>query len=115
MNDVEITLNCQGYKLMVRLIKTYPFYEYRCGYVSIPKGHPIYGLSDDEIYEQFPDVYEMAHGGITYAGEIDGEWWIGFDTSHAFDTKNTRSLGYVLLTLKKLLQAVMEVTNEYNL
>lgn len=63
-----------------------------CGYVGLPKGHPLHGkhYSDIEGVE--------AHGGLTYTrkcegpichtpapGESDDVWWIGFDCCHCYD------------------------------
>lgn len=79
-----------------------PFKNYN-GYVAIPKGHPYYGKSYDDM-----DV--RVHGGLTFDGwgggkpmkkEIFGKkkdwtldpenwpdpelWWVGWDTSHLGD------------------------------
>lgn len=56
-----------------------------CGYVALPRNHPLYGLHyDDEIVG---DV--SVHGGMTYSGErFEGDpndWWFGFDCAHAGD------------------------------
>lgn len=69
-----------------------------CGYVGLPPGHPLHGVTVNEI--DF-DV----HGGITFYGSLCQEeadeghgichvpepgrpadvWWIGFDCGHALD------------------------------
>ena len=58
-----------------------------CGYVGIPKNHPLWGkhYSDDEVGIQ-------VHGGLTFADSANpdgdwggGLWWFGFDCSHAGD------------------------------
>lgn len=54
-----------------------------CGYVALPKSHPWFGLELDEIH----DV--RVHGGLTWAGEAPehpGQWVVGFDCGHAWDT-----------------------------
>ena len=61
-----------------------------CGYVHIPKEHPLYGMNLHGIDE--PYVYNVVavhpHQGLTWAGPIEidnrGEdsWWIGFDCNH---------------------------------
>lgn len=72
-----------------------------CGYVGVPKGHPLYGVD----YERVPDeLHQAAHGSLTYSdtchetgdpsfgichvpepGRPDDVWWLGFDTAHAYD------------------------------
>ena len=70
-----------------------------CGYVAVPPGHPLHGLS----YTDFPDEGPYAHGGITFTdgcqesedghgichvpepGEPADVWWIGFDCAHGYD------------------------------
>lgn len=62
-----------------------------CGYVGVDEAHPSFGKGYDDV-----DV--DVHGGLTYAdkctghichvpesGMPDSVWWLGFDTSHAFD------------------------------
>lgn len=64
-----------------------------CGYVAVAPGHPWHGKGSDEVPA---DV----HGGLTYAdacfgpichvpapGASDDVWWLGFDTSHAWDLR----------------------------
>jgi hypothetical protein len=55
-----------------------------CGYVGIPKSHPLWGkhYSDDEVENL------DAHGGLTHSGEDQDDkdtWWFGFDCSHGGD------------------------------
>lgn len=57
---------------------------HRCGYVLVEKGHPLYGVLDDELPVDFrPEV----NGGITYAGHKnnDDRWAFGFDFDHYWD------------------------------
>lgn len=50
-----------------------------CGYVKLPPNHAFSGKHYDEI-----DV--QVHGGLTFAcRDLDGGWWIGFDTAHFED------------------------------
>lgn len=93
MNDrymVERQFEHMGYECVV----TFSAQGYRCGYVGIPKGHPLYGkdykdyleikkedLKDREISGTFPllcalfddderiqiEAYFQCHGGITFA------------------------------------------------
>ena len=56
-----------------------------CGYVGIPRGHKLYGMSYQDAEKNFPF---HIHGGLTYSGELDGEdglQYFGFDTAHGDD------------------------------
>lgn len=60
-----------------------------CGYVSVPQGHPLYGVHYDAVYEKYPNVDSNVHGGLTFS-ELVHNWgkdmWVfGFDCGHAFD------------------------------
>ena len=59
------------------------------GYVRIPEGHPYYEKTYDDI-----DV--RVHGGLTFGDHIFGRdkyfsdgYWVGFDTAHYGDTKES--------------------------
>jgi hypothetical protein len=53
-----------------------------CGYVGIPKIHPLFG-------KHYDDACIQIHGGLTYADSDEdwggGLWWFGFDCAHAGD------------------------------
>ena len=56
---------------------------WRCGYVGIPKEHPLYAIDYDKIEA---DV----HGGLTYGstspvGDEDQRYYVGFDCCHCGD------------------------------
>lgn len=57
-----------------------------CGYVGIPKEHPLAGMSYEDI------SFLRAHGGFTFAseGKKEGSWpegyyWYGWDYGHLGD------------------------------
>lgn len=59
---------------------------YRCGYVGVPKGDPLYGMQyDDEIF------YAVSvHGGLSFSDTRkfvtpDDIWFFGFDCGHCGD------------------------------
>jgi hypothetical protein len=66
------------------LIVRAPKLRHLCGYVGLPRGHPMYGRNDDA-------GRVTVHGGITYSrpspptGKADGLWWLGFDCAHCYD------------------------------
>lgn len=79
--NVEYRGEAHGLAVLVR----HNFLGYRCGYVGVPKGHPLYGTG----YDKAEDMGLHAHGGLTFAGEFealgDGLWYLGFDCAHAWD------------------------------
>jgi hypothetical protein len=50
---------------------------HRCGYVTVPEGHPHYGKGYD-------DIHADVHGGLTYANKGT----FGFDCAHLGDAKD---------------------------
>ena len=59
-----------------------------CGYVGVPTGNLLWGLSEksDTDKSLWHELDENIHGGLTYAQEDDdGWWWFGFDTAHHDD------------------------------
>lgn len=66
-----------------------------CGYVGVPKTHPLFRKNYNDVYESHPKV--SAHGGLTYSEKCQGAichpveeegdevWWFGFDCAHAGD------------------------------
>jgi len=65
-----------------------------CGYVGVPTGNLLWGLSErsDDASELinaencWRELDMGVHGGLTYAQEDDdGWWWFGFDTAHHND------------------------------
>lgn len=78
------------------LINRNPHTGHLCGYVGVPKGHPLHGKSYDDVpYEQV-----SVHGGLTYTEGCQGDpekdichvaedgdhvWWLGFDCAHNGD------------------------------
>ena len=56
-----------------------------CGYVEVPERHPLHGA---DLYEgnRVNDLMNLeVHGGVTFADEINGVYYIGFDCAHAGD------------------------------
>ena len=53
-----------------------------CGYVALPKGHPLYG-------KHYDDLAIECHGGLTYSKFEDNDWVIGFDCAHGGDESRT--------------------------
>ena len=70
------------------LIRHMPW-GYYCGYVEVPKTHPMFGKE----YNKLPEEWHMAvNGGITFSEIVegfdpfvDGRWLVGFDCAHLFN------------------------------
>jgi len=89
-------ITAAGYRAVVLFVNK----SHRCGYVRIPKSHPLYGL---DYLEKSPSLIEAStgycstpanvfdvHGGITFSAldlldEGDEGWWFGFDCNHVGD------------------------------
>jgi hypothetical protein len=97
----------------------------RCGYVTVPAGHPAHGKGyDDDLLGNV-----SVHGGLTYAEpEEDGGWTFGFDCSHygdaghpewengntyrrIFDGGEYRSLDYVQGEIESLARALLALAS----
>lgn len=53
---------------------------YRCGYVAIPKGHPLFGMDWENEETEALDV----DGGITYGEGDEDIWVLGWDAGHGW-------------------------------
>lgn len=90
------------------------------GYVAVPKDHPFYGKSYD-------DVPVSVHGGLTFSSQVSSEWlemaepidcslvdvenmWVlGFDTCHYMDNLETWPIERVIEETLNLKQQLEEV------
>lgn len=50
-----------------------------CGYVQVPTDNPLHGVH----YSNLDTI--VVHGGLTFSGLIEGDYYLGFDCSHAWD------------------------------
>ena len=79
-----------------------------CGYVKLATDKELQNfLSVDHV-----DRYIQLHGGCTYIGpreEIgDTGTWIGFDTLHCFDGRDTQTVVYCTKECKRIIDALLE-------
>lgn len=88
------------------------------GYVIIPKSHPFY----EKSYDELNDIIDV-HGGLTYSSYVNirskkiyvpeltnedlGCWMIGFDTAHWNDTLHSCPKEYVILETLNLKMQVL--------
>lgn len=89
----QICITRAGLLAVVRVVSLEEGYRHhRCGYVAVPKGHPLFG-------EGYDDVSADVHGGLTYASEgtetypipSADYWWFGFDCAHCDDAPIDKS------------------------
>ena len=84
-NEAEWISEATGYKCrIVRNEHTGTL----CGYVGVPRGHRVYGMTYQELEVQYSIP---VHGGLTFSGPLldkgsgFDEWYFGFDTAHGGD------------------------------
>lgn len=110
-----LTFNHKGYECICRRTA----FGHWCGYIRIPKDHPLYGK--DYFKDEIAAI--DIHGGITWADnklpddEKDNPnyWFIGFDCAHLNDYSPNRSfnfnegtyrpLGYVIYNLTQAIDS----------
>lgn len=89
-----------------------------CGYVEIPADHPVHGMDYDQV-EEFYDYELPAHGGLTFASEVENAYWIGFDCAHSGDIcpsytpfnwagDTYKTMDYVEQNIKKIIDFMEE-------
>jgi hypothetical protein len=81
------------------------------GYVILPKEHPFYGVEYDIL-----NNYVSAHGGLTYSDtDEDGNWKVGFDTAHAWDTPENWPKEAVIKHTEELRDQFIELVNQFTI
>ena len=96
---VEKVFNYKDYQCVV-ILHNIGFVTYRCGYVSVPKDHPLNSVNYLDIDDKF-----YCHGGLTFSSDkstternypIESDLhWFGFDCGHAEDFEEPKSLSCV--------------------
>lgn len=97
-----------------------PDFGHLCGYVVVPKGHPLFGLSAEECDSR---ITYHPHGGVTFSsgGGLNGldlgdTWVFGFDCNHSGDQSPSgarqygeyRNVPYVRAELTRFALAISE-------
>jgi len=105
-----------GFKCMVLR----PRLGHLCGYIGVEEGHPLYGVSYDDVYKQHG---VRVHGGLTFSDQYEwlgNTWWIGFDCAHlgdlspgckpygSFDGDKYRDFGWVITETERLAEQLQE-------
>lgn len=106
------TVEFEAHGLHCRVLR-HPEMGFLCGYVAVPRRHPLHGLHYDDVL--LSDVY--VHGGMTFAGyysKLSGledpepqPWLFGFDCAHYLDVSPgldamTRKSGFYTAKLDML-------------
>jgi hypothetical protein len=95
----EKKFQSHGFKCEVKLIDFGARWPgHRCGYVTIPRAHPIVQNDDVEGLE--------VHGGVTYGEPHDAFYTIGFDCAHGGDTPDRWTLAAVRAETEKLAEQI---------
>jgi hypothetical protein len=99
MYFIEKVFKYKDYDCVV-IIHNAGLLKYRCGYVSVPKDHPLNSVNYWDIDNNF-----YCHGGLTFSSDKDtqernypikgGLHWLGFDCGHAGDLEEPKSYEYV--------------------
>lgn len=103
-SKLEFTEEIDGYRLTIwkNGTKRSKKYQWRTGYILLPKGHQLEGKDYDQDWAD--EV--VVHGGVTYADWEGDRWEIGFDCMHARDNIDTWTLEQVRAQLLRLLEQV---------
>jgi hypothetical protein len=115
-------------------IQRHEDFGHLCGYVRVPKDHPLWGKNYNEplcnhygCLEHTVSRLIKVHGGLTFSGRAywteDKEgWWFGFDCAHAgdlipflhvdFPDEVYRDMNYVEKECRKLAMQLASITKE---
>lgn len=80
-NIIEKTFNYKGYEI----ICTFTGWGHRCGYVVIPKDHPLYEKPSDVVNDKIDAYCGITWSDYGYPCERRDDWIIGFDCGHLWD------------------------------
>lgn len=111
----SFTANLKNLKIKNKKLDFLPL-EWYCGYVIIPKTHPLY-LKE---YFDFENEYILSvHGGITFSGFLDWlsepsnkNYALGFDCNHADDNMKKCNLAYVKKQCEYLAEQLKRIEEE---
>ena len=116
MEQVETEEIYKGYKIYVVKITTeLPKFLlditggiiYFNGYIVLPEDSKFYGKDYDFINEEI-----KVHGEFTFIDFVEGEYTIGFDTTHIYDNETTRNVDFVLEELRNAVDQIIEIENK---
>jgi len=110
MKELEYYWEQDGYCRMIIIIH-YERQSWRCGYVGVPEGHPLYGIDDYDSVDN--EIQSDVHGGLTFAGRTDlisecKYWFFGFDCNHFGDNPKKCDYEYVRGEVDKLLKVIKD-------
>lgn len=73
------------------------------GYIVLPEDSKFYGKDYDFINKEI-----KVHGEFEFIDFVEGEYTIGFDTTHIYDNETTRNIDFVLEELKQAVDQIIE-------
>lgn len=93
MQELKQWLTKQGYLAVVKLQYCDGKPSHYCGYVGVPRSHPIVNDNCPHCGHDMETRYNLdVHGGITYSAFSDNYpiknidiYWLGFDCHHSCD------------------------------
>lgn len=109
-NFLEWTYNTKsGQKINCRIVRHNDL-KHLCGYVFLDESNDLYG-------KDYFDIDVDVHGGLTFSGEFEGGWLIGFDCGHYEDlvpgisfVGTYRDINYVKSECENLAEQVSKYT-----
>lgn len=77
------------------------------GYIVLPEDSKFYGKDYDFINKEI-----KVHGEFEFIDFVEGEYTIGFDTTHIYDNETTRNVDFVLEQLKQAVDQIIQSENK---
>lgn len=117
-DECEWIYSYDNVKIKCKIIRHHSM-KHLCGYVLVDKNNELY--KDHENHKDNLSV----HGGITFDGFIDGDFYIGFDCAHFGDLTTIldfeypisrhvyRDKEYVIKETERLAKQIIKYSKEY--
>lgn len=83
--------------------------SYFNGYIVLPEDSKFYGKDYDFINKEI-----KVHGEFEFIDFVEGEYTIGFDTTHIYDNETTRNIDFVLEELKQAVDQIIQQELKYD-
>jgi hypothetical protein len=83
-----------------------------CGYIEIPKGHPVNNRAFGDAWEDYA-IIDSYGREINYSVFNDGVLTLGFDCGHSTDTKETNTEEHAMKCLESMKKDVIQEGIDY--